>query len=48
MQQTAETLRRQVKDEIHTRTVLQARINSDSAEIEKVKTESGKKKGKVC
>jgi len=47
LKQTAETLRRQVKDEIHTRTVLQARINSDSAEIEKVKTESGKKKGKA-
>merc|ERR1712154_293757 len=44
---TEETLKRQVKDEIHTRTVLQARINSDSAEIEKVKTESGKKKGKA-
>ncbi|XP_005098448.1 coiled-coil domain-containing protein 178 [Aplysia californica] len=44
---TTETLRRQVKDEIHTRTVLQARINSDTAEIEKVKTESAKKKGKA-
>ena len=47
LQNTAETLRRQVKEEVHTRTVLQARINSDSSEIEKTRSESGKKKEKV-
>ena len=46
-QNTAETLRRQVKEEVHTRTVLQARINSDTQEMEKTRTESGKKKEKV-
>ena len=47
LQNTAETLRRQVKEEIHTRTVLQARINSDNQEIEKTRSESAKKKEKV-
>lgn len=47
LKNTAETLRRQVKEEVHTRTVLQARINSDSAEIEKTRSESGKKKEKA-
>ena len=47
LQNTAETLRRQVKEEIHTRTVLQARINSDTQEIEKTRSESAKKKEKV-
>ncbi|GFO13380.1 coiled-coil domain-containing protein 178-like isoform x2 [Plakobranchus ocellatus] len=44
---TAETLRRQVKDEIHSRAVLQARIGSDATEIEKTKSESAKKKSKA-
>ncbi|GFS13551.1 coiled-coil domain-containing protein 178-like isoform X2 [Elysia marginata] len=44
---TAETLRRQVKDEIHSRAVLQARIGSDASEIEKTKSESAKKKSKA-
>ncbi|RUS92112.1 hypothetical protein EGW08_000136 [Elysia chlorotica] len=44
---TAETLRRQVKDEIHSRAVLQARIGSDATEIEKTKSESAKKKNKA-
>ena len=47
LQNTAETLRRQVKEEIHSRTVLQARINSDTQEIEKTRSESAKKKEKV-
>ncbi|XP_076463347.1 coiled-coil domain-containing protein 178-like [Babylonia areolata] len=47
LKNTAEQLRRQVKEEVHTRTVLQARINSDSAEIEKTRSESGKKKEKA-
>ena len=47
LQNTAETLRRQVKEEMHTRTVLQARINSDNQEIDKTRSESAKKKEKV-
>ncbi|KAL8600724.1 hypothetical protein ACOMHN_057313 [Nucella lapillus] len=43
----AEQLRRQVKEEVHTRTVLQARINSDNSEIDKTRSESGKKKEKA-
>ncbi|XP_059162874.1 coiled-coil domain-containing protein 178-like [Physella acuta] len=42
-----EMLRRQVKEEIHTRTVLHARIASDGNEIEKTKIESAKKKEKA-
>ncbi|KAK7100124.1 coiled-coil domain-containing protein 178-like [Littorina saxatilis] len=42
-----ETLRRQVKEEMHNRTVLQARINSDTAEIDKTRSESAKKKEKA-
>ncbi|KAH9515273.1 hypothetical protein Btru_014037 [Bulinus truncatus] len=44
---TLETLRRQVKDEMHTKTVLQARITSDGGEIEKTKLESAKKREKA-
>ncbi|KAK7483485.1 hypothetical protein BaRGS_00025284 [Batillaria attramentaria] len=42
-----ESLQRQVKEEMHTHTVLQARINSDTAEIEKTRGESAKKKEKA-
>ncbi|XP_025109475.1 coiled-coil domain-containing protein 178-like [Pomacea canaliculata] len=44
---TVDSLRRQVKEEVHSRTVLQARIASDTLEIEKSKTESAKKREKA-
>ncbi|CAL1526941.1 unnamed protein product [Lymnaea stagnalis] len=44
---TVETLRKHVKDEMHTRTVLNARISSDGNEIEKTKVESAKKNEKI-
>lgn len=47
VQTTVDSLRRQVKEEVHSRTVLQARIASDTLEIEKSKTESAKKREKA-
>lgn len=47
LQVTVETLRRQMKDEVHTRTVLAARINSDSTELTKAKGETQQKREKV-
>lgn len=44
---TVETLRRQMKDEVHTRTVLAARINSDSTELTKAKGETQQKREKA-
>ncbi|XP_002734306.1 coiled-coil domain-containing protein 178-like, partial [Saccoglossus kowalevskii] len=44
---TAEALRRQLKDEQHSRTVLQARIAGDSAELQKLQLDSKKKKLKI-
>ena len=46
-QTTVETLKKQVKEELHNRTVLNARINSDSAESEKFEDEAREKKNKV-
>lgn len=46
-QATAETLRRQVKDELHTKTVLVARINSDSTDLVKYKKDTVQKRDKV-
>ncbi|XP_046357907.2 coiled-coil domain-containing protein 178-like [Haliotis rufescens] len=42
-----ETLKKQVKDEVHSRTVLQARINSDSSEIDRTRQDSAKKQNKA-
>ncbi|XP_050402301.1 coiled-coil domain-containing protein 178 [Patella vulgata] len=47
LKNTIETLTRQVKDEIHNRTVLQARINSDNTEIDRTRIESAKKQDKA-
>ncbi|XP_064626138.1 coiled-coil domain-containing protein 178-like [Lineus longissimus] len=47
LKQTAEALKKQVKDEIHARTVLQARIGSDGQELIKSKADSKGKKEKV-
>ena len=44
---TAETLRRQVKDELHTKTVLVARINSDSTDLVKYKKDTVQKRDKA-
>ncbi|VDH89053.1 Hypothetical predicted protein [Mytilus galloprovincialis] len=43
---TAETLRRQVKDEMHTKSVLVARINSDSTDLVKYKKDTTQKRDK--
>ncbi|XP_046576697.1 coiled-coil domain-containing protein 178-like [Haliotis rubra] len=42
-----ETLKRQVKEEVHTRTVLQARINSNSTEMDRTRQDSAKKQTKA-
>ena len=47
LQMTCEGLKRQVKEEIHSRTVLQARISSDSTELVKSKVEAKQKNEKV-
>ncbi|XP_064605202.1 coiled-coil domain-containing protein 178-like [Liolophura sinensis] len=47
LKQTMDTLRRQVKDEVHTRTVLQARISSDTSDVSKSSAETLEKKEKV-
>ncbi|XP_071153749.1 coiled-coil domain-containing protein 178-like isoform X4 [Mytilus edulis] len=44
---TAETLRRQVKDEMHTKSVLVARINSDSTDLVKYKKDTTQKRDKA-
>lgn len=44
---TAETLRRQVKEELHTKSVLVARINSDSTDLVKYKKDTVQKRDKV-
>lgn len=44
---TAETLRRQVKDELHTKSVLVARINSDSTDLVKYKKDTTQKRDKA-
>ncbi|OWF35535.1 coiled-coil domain-containing protein 178-like isoform X2 [Mizuhopecten yessoensis] len=44
---TVETLRRQVKDEVHSRTVLAARINSDSTELQRAKGETSTRREKA-
>lgn len=44
---TVETLRRQVKDEVHTRTVLTARITSDSTELTRAKGETSQRREKA-
>ena len=46
-QATADTLRRQVKDEVHTRTVLVARIKSDTTDLSKYRTDNQMKNEKV-
>ncbi|KAI8786931.1 coiled-coil domain-containing protein 178 [Biomphalaria glabrata] len=47
LKNTLEALRKQVKDEMHTKTVLQARITTEGGEIEKTKLESAKKREKA-
>lgn len=47
LQGTADTLRRQVKDEVHTRTVLVARISNDTTDLSKYKTDTQVKNQKV-
>ncbi|XP_022102593.1 coiled-coil domain-containing protein 178-like [Acanthaster planci] len=47
LQGTAESLKKQVKEETHARTVLQARISSDTTDLAKQQTEAKKKKAKV-
>ena len=44
---TVDALKKQVKEEIHTRTIIAARITSDGDEIVKTKTEQKDKKEKV-
>ncbi|XP_077991434.1 uncharacterized protein LOC144445672 [Glandiceps talaboti] len=44
---TADALKKQLKDEQHSRTVLQARIASDTAELQKLQLDAKKKKMKV-
>ena len=47
LQVTADTLRRQVKDEVHTKSVLSARISSDTQDLKKSKGDIREKKNKV-
>lgn len=47
MQQTLETLRKQCKDEVHTRSVLHTRINSDGTEMVRSQAEAKHKKQKL-
>ena len=44
---TVETLRRQVKEEMHTKSVLVARINSDSTDMVKYKKDTEQKRDKA-
>ena len=46
-QGTSDSLRKQVKEETHSRTVLQARIASDTSDLAKQQIEAKKKKAKV-
>ncbi len=46
-QARAEALRKQVKEEIHSRTVIQARIQSDQSDLIKSQAETKAKKEKV-
>ncbi|XP_071952787.1 coiled-coil domain-containing protein 178-like [Antedon mediterranea] len=46
-QGTCDSLRKQVKEETHSRTVLQARIASDTTDLQKQRVEARKKKAKV-
>ncbi|XP_033123693.1 coiled-coil domain-containing protein 178-like isoform X2 [Anneissia japonica] len=47
LQGTSDTLRKQLKEETHSRTVLQARIASDTTDLQKQRVEARKKKAKV-
>ena len=47
LQARAEALRKQVKEEIHSKTVIQARIQSDSSDLIKDRAETKAKKEKV-
>ncbi|XP_071807760.1 coiled-coil domain-containing protein 178-like [Asterias amurensis] len=47
LQGTSDSLRKQVKEETHSRTVLQARIASDTSDLAKQQIEAKKKKAKV-
>lgn len=44
---TAETLKKQVKDEVHTRTVLSSRITADTQDLQKSRVEIREKKNKM-
>lgn len=44
---TADALKKQLKDEAHARTVLQARIAADNTDLQKTSVESTKKREKV-
>ena len=46
-QSTADALRKQIKDEIHTKTVMSSRIQSDSSELVKSQAETKQKKERV-
>lgn len=48
LKMTADTLKRQVKDEIHTRSVLTARITSDSQDLKKTQGEMRERKTKAA
>lgn len=45
---TAETLKRQVKDEVHTRTVMASRITADTRDLQKSRVEVREKKNKAA
>ncbi|BFZ16961.1 hypothetical protein BsWGS_19999 [Bradybaena similaris] len=47
LKKSAEGLRRQTQEEIHTKKVLQARIGADQSELDKVKLETASKKDKA-
>ncbi|XP_038056711.1 coiled-coil domain-containing protein 178-like [Patiria miniata] len=47
LQGTSDSLRKRVKEETHSRTVLQARISSDTTDLAKQQVEAKKKKAKV-
>ena len=44
---TADTLKRQVKDEVHTKTVLASRIDTDTTDLKKSRVEIRERKNKV-
>ena len=47
LQSTVDSLKKQLKEETHNRTVLQARITADTTDLAKRQVEAKKKKAKV-